>query len=204
MENEKLNFILKKAEALLIDNQFVKRKNKQSYIKKQIDDYQRQERIDFYARRHREDNEAIFISATVGIYYPSVRKIYASLLKDHLADYPIVAGNMGNFIPEGNYMTVYYKDGVNDFEAEREIERNLREGAFYLLETFSNLNSIYEGICNHHPLLKSFHTNVDYPTKVLVISIIYVLQGKEKALSYAQVNIEKEHLDLILSRLQTI
>lgn len=204
MVKEKLNLIINKTETILINNHFIKRGNKNSYVKKNKNDYNRQEHIDFNGRQHREDKDAIFITGTVGIYYPSVRKIYALLLKDHLSDYPIIAGNMGNFIPNGKSMYVYYKEGSNDLDVEKEIEENLIKGAFYLLETFPDLNSIYEGILNHHPFLRNFYLNVDYSTKILIVSIIYILYGKEKACLYLKENIEEEQLEYLLNNISAI
>lgn len=201
---DKLNLMIAQIEPLLIENKFQKRGQKNSYVRKFKVDFNRKEQIDFNARQHRDDKDIIFIDGTVGIYYPSVRKVYKEILDDHLSDYPLIAGNIGYFTPIDKYLSILYKKGVNDIEVQKEIECNIQEGAFRLLELFPNLNSIYEGIINRHFLLKSFYTNPDYSTQILTVSIIYVLYGKKESYLWAKDNIHVDKLELIQNKLHSL
>ncbi|MDR2917902.1 MAG: hypothetical protein LBV72_00860 [Tannerella sp.] len=84
MVKDKLAEIVKEIEPMLLENGFARRGSTNGFIRKNKDDYRREEHIDFNARQHRNDAEAIYISCMVGLYYPTVKKIYKSIIEDHL------------------------------------------------------------------------------------------------------------------------
>lgn len=185
-----LSDIVKEIEPLLLKNAFQRRGTQNSFIRKNNDDYRRQEHIDFTARASRTETDAIYISGTVGLYYPTVRKIYKHFIDDHLSKYPIIAGSIGHFSPERKYVSLYYKENFNKAAIITELERNITEGAFYLINTFPDLKSIYEGITAKHEFLYQYNCeNLRDNTIIEIVAMLYTLEGKQKALAWLNDNI---------------
>lgn len=193
MVKDKLEEIMKEIEPMLLTSGFARRGSTNGFIRKNKDDYRREEHLDFSARQHRNDTEAIYISCTVGLYYPMVKKVYKSIIEDHLSKYPIIAGSISHFSSRQNYLSVCYKRGVNKDEVVTEIGNEIINGAFHLAETFPNLKSIYEGFKNQHPFLYNFYgKNVQTSNSIEIASIIYLLEGKDSALNWLQQNLERQ------------
>lgn len=190
MKNNLLTEIVNEVEPLLSKHGFGRRSKQNTFIRKNKDDYKREEKISFYARRHRTDIDAIYISCFVGIYYPTVRKVYRTIIEDHLSKYPIIAGSISNFSPRRNYLSTIYKDMINKSEVVAEIQREIIEGAFCLTTTFPNLSSLYEGFKNRHEFFSG--NEYDVSRKIEIASIIYLLEGKNSAFTWLKLNLGNE------------
>ena len=119
-----------------------------------------------------------------------MRKIYKTIIEDHLSKYPIVAGSISHFSPRRNYLSTLYKDKVNKNEVATEIQREIIEGAFCLTAMFPDLSSLYEGFKNRHEFLSRNEYVVS--EKIEIASIIYLLDGKNSAFNWLKLNLENE------------
>lgn len=189
---EMLSEIVNEVESVLLEKGFTRRGSQNSFIRKNKEDYKREEHIDFDARASRSEPSAIYISCSVGLYYPTVRKVYKSLIGDHLSKYPIIAGSIGHFSPQRNYFSLYYKHNFNKTEVIAETKKHIVEGALSLIDTFPHLKSIYEGIKTKHEFLYEFYQeNLRENIIIEIIAIIYVLEGKQKASEWLNCNLER-------------
>jgi hypothetical protein len=192
MKDDLNKLILQVQDALLVAG-FVK-KGDTRFTRKIKADYGREELISFTARAHRSDSKAIYISCTVGLYYPVVRKTEKFFVDDHLAKYPLVAGSISHFSNEKKFMSELYKPGENESELRSYITRELELGAFRLINTFPDLNSIYQGIVEKHPYLSDYHQVYSERENLTIVSIILVLQGKEKAIQWIESSFRQDSI----------
>lgn len=185
----------------LLERQFVA-KGKRDFVRKIKSDFDRQEKITFSARLHRLDSNTIYVACTIGLYYPSVKKIESFFITDHLSKYPIFAGSISHFSESNMFLSVPYKTEVNLTDVVEEIKGELEAGAFNLTNTFPTLESIYLGIINKHPFLYKFYNSYQEREVLMVTCIVLLLYGKEKALEWAQENFkEGSYKDGIIERL---
>ncbi|NDV95428.1 hypothetical protein D0T84_10945 [Dysgonomonas sp. 521] len=193
MMKDKLAEIVDDLQPFLLEKGFTRRGRQFSFVRKYKTDYKRQEQISFQGRQHGNDPDTIYVSCFIGLYYPEVRKIYKSIITDHLSDYPILAGSISHFSPSDNYLSVCYKQNVNRESVVSEIKEELISGAFHLIEIFPDLNSIYEGILNEHPFLKNrLWGSLQYSDKLEVASIIYALQGFDAVKGWLEKNLNDD------------
>jgi len=196
MMKDKLAEIVEDIQPFLLEKGFVRRGKQFSFVRKYKTDYKRQEQISFSGRQHGNDPDAIYISCFIGLYYPEVRKIYKSIITDHLSDYPIIAGNIGHFSPSDRYFSVCYKQHINREDVVQEIKTELINGAFHLIEVFPDLNSIYDGMLNEHPFFKNnLWGNLNLNNKIEAASIIYALKGFNAVKAWLVENM-KENADI--------
>lgn len=196
-----LEEVISEFRPLLLGKQFVGR-GKRDFVRKIKSDYNREEKITFSARLHRSDHDAIYTACTVGLYYPSIKKIEKIFIDDHLLKYPIVAGSVSHFSNSNMFLSVLYKTGINLTQAFTEIEQELNEGGFNLINMFPTLESIYQGIINKHPFLRKFHSFYDERELLTVTCIVLLLYGKERALEWVSESFkEGSYKDCIIRRL---
>jgi len=186
---------------LLIERQFVE-KGKRDFVRKIKSDFNREEKITFSARLHRSDSDAIYVACTIGLYYPSVKKIESFFIDDHLLKYPIFAGSISHFSESQEFMSVLYKTEVNLADVVEKVKNELELGAFNLISIFPTLESIYLGIINKHPYLYTFYNSYNERELLTVTCIVLLLYGKDKALEWTKENFkEGSYKDHIIERL---
>lgn len=184
-----LEQIINPVSSFLTDVGFVKR-GKHDFVRKYKDDFDRIEKLSFTSRRHREDKNVIYVGCMVGIYYPNVRKVEKTFIKDHLSDYPIIAGSVSHFSDSKEYLSVIYKEGVNDKEVIDKIIFEIEHGGFNLLNTFPDLKSIYLGILHQHPYLYSYYNVYNERLLLTFASITYLTAGKDETKLFLEENIQ--------------
>lgn len=171
----------------LLERRFVE-KGKRSFVRKIKSDFNREEKITFSARLHRSDSNTIYVACTIGLYYPSVKKIESFFITDHLSKYPILAGSISHFSESNMFLSLPYKTEVNLTDVAEEIKCELEVGAFNLINTFPTLESIYLGIINKHPFLYKFYNSYQEREVLMATCIVLLLYGKDTALEWAQEN----------------
>lgn len=197
MMKDKLAEIVEDLQSFLLEKGFVRRGKQFAFVRKYKTDYKRQEQISFSGRQHGNDPDTIYVSCSIGLYYPEVKKIYKSIISDHLSEYPILAGSISHFSSANKYLSVCYKQNVNRESVVDEIKEELINGAFNLMEIFPDLDSIYQGMQDEHPFLKNrLWGNIQYSDKIEVACIIYMLKGFDTVKAWLEENL-KENLSVI-------
>jgi hypothetical protein len=206
MVNDKLNSVVDSLETFLSKNGFKRKGKSFRFLKKYKSDHKREELVSFTARQHRNDVNAIYISCTIGIYYPTVRKIYQQICDNHLSKYPIIAGSISRFSQKKEYMSICYKEDVNKKEIISYIEEEITDGAFVLIQNFPNLEIIYREIKSKNFLLKNILWGaISKEDQILILSIIYVLKGMDGIINEIAQYIEDEKgIKKLIEKFQTI
>lgn len=196
-----LEEVISEFRPLLLERHFLE-KGKRDFVRKIKPDFNREEKITFSARVHNSDPDAIYVACTIGLYYPSVKKIESFFIADHLSKYPIFAGNISHFSESQEFLSVLYKTEVNLAEVVEKIKNELELGAFNLINIFPTLESIYLGVINKHPYLYKFYNSYNDRQLLTVTCIALLLYGKDKALEWTKENFrEGSYKDHIIERL---
>jgi hypothetical protein len=199
---EYLNKLITMVERPIIEAGFSK-KGETDFVRKIKSDFNRQELFSFSARAHRAEANAIYVSCTIGIYYPPVRKMEKFFIDDHLFRYPIVAGSISHFSPEKKFLSHLYIPGQNEPEVISYVAREIEIGGFGLLRTFPDLSTIYNGIISKHPYLSDYYTVYSERENLTVLCIILVLFGKQKGIEWIETNYREGAIkDAVLSKLR--
>lgn len=191
MMKNKLEEIINAVEPFLSKNGFTRKGKSPDFIRKRKEDFGREELLSFNGRQHRNDPNAIYISCIIGIYYTSVRKIYKCISDDNAYKHPIKSGSISHFSSKDEFMSICYKEKMNKEEVVKYIIGELEEGAFNLLNTYPNLESIYKGIQNQSPIFIDYYAPyVSISNQIKLAIIILLLKGTEASVEWINKNIK--------------
>lgn len=125
--------------------------------------------------------------------FPRSKKIEKKIIKDFLNSYPLIGGATGLFTNSQNYVEYEVFDYHSGRLALEKLINEFEDGGISLFDTFSDLQSIMDGINTKHIWLSEYFINTGLREKITIACVLFVCNGKDTSVKWLENNISNEN-----------